>query len=144
MSLMKTTKKPARTKGPRPQSAATYGTCHCGLASVLFWDASPNEKTKRRPNLSLKRKTWSQLLHWLQNHHTFHHIYAKVKEKGPKRVIRAKFKPGDKVIVQDPDDPEAGREAEVEVQSQPSVLQNQCNRSQRPVRKTFFLFFCCF
>ena len=28
--------------------------------------------------------------------------YANVKEKGPKRVIRDKFKPGDKVIVQNP------------------------------------------
>ena len=28
--------------------------------------------------------------------------YANIKEKGPKRVIRDKFKPGDKVIVQNP------------------------------------------
>ena len=45
---MKTTKKPARTKGPHLQSAATCGTCHYGLANVLFWDASPDEKGPKR------------------------------------------------------------------------------------------------
>ena len=70
----------------------------------IFGDAKPREENLGGPDSRCTSESNLEAANEILNEHLEKHeaANAKVKEKGPKKDIRYKFKPGDKVIVQNP------------------------------------------